>query len=89
MKRLHAIISGRVQGVFYRNFVRTQADRLQVTGWVRNLPDDTVEVMAEGEDSALEALVSRLEIGSPESYVEEVRITYATASGEFFQFQVR
>jgi len=89
MLRLHAIVSGRVQGVFFRDFVREQSERLQVTGWVRNLPDATVEVLAEGVESAISCLVRMLEIGSPYSHVDEVRASYGVASGEFTAFRVR
>ena len=88
IKRMHAIVEGRVQGVFFRDVVRAQAERLQVTGWVRNLADDTVEVLAEGADIAIAQLVCMLEQGSPRARVDEVRATYDTAHGEFIDFRV-
>jgi acylphosphatase len=89
MKRLHAIVEGRVQGVFFRDFVREQAERMQVTGWVRNLPDGTVEVLAEGEDDAIAYFLAMLSRGSSHSHVEEVHSSYATVSGEFSGFHIR
>ena len=56
--RAHAIISGRVQGVFYRMETKSAAERLGVNGWVRNKPNGTVEAMVEGEKKAVEALIA-------------------------------
>ena len=89
MKRLHAIVTGRVQGVYYRDFVREQARRLQVTGWVRNMPDGAVEVVAEGEEVALSQLEMLLEKGPPSARVEEVEATSDMPTGEFTDFVIR
>lgn len=89
MKRLHAIVTGRVQGVGYRDFVRTQARELQVTGWVRNTNNGDVEVLAEGEDVALAHLVWRLEKGPRGAVVDDVETTYDYPTGEFLDFRVR
>ena len=86
MKRMHAIVEGRVHGVGYRDYVRTQAKRLQVTGWVRNLPDDRVEVLAEGEDVAITHLELLLEKGPPLSRIDDVYPTYSAPNGEFSDF---
>lgn len=56
-------VQGRVQGVGYRYFVQREADALSVTGFVRNLPDGTVEVVAEGAEPALAQLEARLREG--------------------------
>ncbi|HEY3380035.1 MAG TPA: acylphosphatase [Armatimonadota bacterium] len=89
MKRLHAIVDGRVQGVFFRDFVREQAQALRLTGWVRNLADGTVEVMAEGEDVALNHLLMMLEKGPSRARVDDVQSDYRPPTGEFSDFQVR
>jgi acylphosphatase len=89
MKRLHAIVTGRVQGVYFRDFVQEQARRLQVTGWVRNTPDGAVEVVAEGEDVALSHLELLLEKGPPMARVEDVKATYSLPSGEYADFVIR
>jgi acylphosphatase len=57
------IVQGRVQGVGYRYFVRRQAEALGVTGYARNRPDGTVEVVAEGDESSLRAFEERLRSG--------------------------
>ncbi|MDI6639363.1 MAG: acylphosphatase, partial [Methanocellales archaeon] len=63
--RVHAFVSGRVQGVFFRSFTRSEATSLGIHGWVRNLRDGRVEVLAEGEKSALDELLGRLREGPP------------------------
>jgi acylphosphatase len=89
MKRLHATITGHVQGVYFRDFVRMQARRLRLTGWVRNNPDGSVEVVAEGEDVALSHLKLLLEKGPAGARVEEVEATNTAPTGEFSDFTIR
>jgi acylphosphatase len=86
--RIHASISGRVQGVGFRAFVLDQAHLVGVTGWVRNRWDDTVEVTAEGERARLERLLAALRRGPPAAYVSDVKIDWGPASGEFNRFSV-
>lgn len=87
--RLHAIVSGRVQGVNFRYYTAHEAQRLQVTGWVRNNADGTVEVTAEGPREQLEALLAFLKVGSPASEVSEVRDEWQEATEEFKDFRTR
>ncbi len=68
----HAVVYGRVQGVGFRDFVRRRARALSVAGWVRNLPDGTVEVRAEGPKDALLSLMSALHEGPVGSRVTRV-----------------
>lgn len=89
MKRLNAIVTGRVQAVGYRNFAWKAARNLPVLGYVRNLPDGNVEVVAEGPHAALEALLEKLHKGPLLSRVIDVRTEYASATGEFNEFVVR
>jgi acylphosphatase len=86
---LRAKVYGRVQGVFYRAFVESSAEGLQLTGYVRNQPDGTVEVRAEGERQKLEKLVARLRVGPPAARVEDVRVAWEEYKGEFTRFSVR
>ncbi len=88
LARLHAIVDGTVQGVGFRAFVQETADRLQLTGWVRNLYDGRVEVLAEGPRSTLEALLEKLRTGPRMAYVSEVQKEWSAASGEFSAFRV-
>jgi acylphosphatase len=78
---LDLVISGRVQGVFYRASMRTEADRLGVSGWVRNEADGTVHAHAEGSRAALEELVAWCRTGPPRAQVEDVRTTDADVTG--------
>ncbi|MDH5406572.1 MAG: acylphosphatase [Candidatus Aminicenantes bacterium] len=85
------IISGRVQGVFFRWFAKEIADRLGLKGWVRNLPNGKVEVWAEGKEDKIRELRSHLQQGPPEAYVtsvqekeEEPRRTYTDFSISHF-----
>ncbi|HPW56007.1 MAG TPA: acylphosphatase [Thermoanaerobaculaceae bacterium] len=70
----HYLVSGRVQGVGYRYFTAREARALGLDGWVRNLPDGRVEVVARGEVGAVEALLGRLWQGPPISKVADIEI---------------
>lgn len=69
---LHVRVDGRVQGVGFRSFVREAAAALGLSGWVRNLPDGSVEVLAAGEPSALSALRARLTEGPPHARIDRL-----------------
>ena len=71
--RVHLLVSGRVQGVGFREFTRRTAQRLGLGGWVRNLAGGQVEVVADGERPALEALVSAVSRGPAGAFVRNVR----------------
>jgi len=81
-------VTGRVQGVGFRWFVLRRAKSLNLTGWVRNLPDGSVEVWAEGAESALDSLESLLGKGPAGSMVKEVQCSSSTASGRFHDFDI-
>lgn len=70
--RIHAIIHGRVQGVFFRASTRDEGQRLNLRGWVKNLPDGTVETAFQGEDSAVREMLSWLHSGPPAARVDRV-----------------
>jgi acylphosphatase len=86
---LQATVRGRVHGVFFRAFVETRAEELKLTGYVRNRPDGTVEVRAEGERQNLEKLVGYLKRGPPAARVEEVAAAWAEYTGAFPRFTVK
>ena len=73
MRALHIVVEGTVQGVGFRWFVRQEARRLGVTGWVRNLADGSVELMASGEESAVRRLVDHVRVGPDSATVTSVR----------------
>ncbi|MBI4314693.1 MAG: acylphosphatase [Chloroflexi bacterium] len=87
--RLHAIIHGRVQGVYFRDSTRQTAKRLGLTGWVRNLPGGAVEVTAEGPRPALEMLLAFLRVGPPDARVDAVDVDWPPTGGEFAAFSIR
>lgn len=86
--RLHAVVHGRVQGVGFRDFTERRAVELGLSGWVRNKPDNTVEVTAEGERTALERLLEFLQRGPTSARVSNVEVNWGTASGAFEDFRV-
>lgn len=87
--RLHAIVKGLVQGVNFRYYTQRRADELGLTGWVRNLRDGSVEVVAEGRRPALEALAKFLKSGPPAAEVTDLHTTWAEPGAEFAHFDVR
>lgn len=89
MRRLHAIVHGRVQGVNFRSYTVREASELGLTGWVRNVRDGTVETLAEGERENLDRFLAFLHVGSPSAIVTKVEVDWQMASGEFDDFRVR
>lgn len=87
-KRLRVFVTGLVQGVNYRAWAKGQAERLNLTGWVRNLPDGRVEVLATGEPEALEKLLTLLKTGHPLARVEKTMVSWEEDEGEFTEFSV-
>ncbi|MDO5735109.1 MAG: acylphosphatase [Propionibacteriaceae bacterium] len=81
MRRIHAIISGQVQGVGFRYHTQRVSERLQLTGWVRNLPDGTVEAEVEGDQESVEKLLAWLGDGPAGARVRHVRVTDITPAG--------
>ena len=86
---VHAIVYGRVQGVFFRSFVEEQALYLGLKGYVRNLPSGDVEVVAEGERERVEELVGYLKAGPPVAKVKRVVTKWFEYSGKYSRFSVR
>lgn len=83
----HLIIRGRVQGVWYRESMRQEAERLGVTGWVRNRRDGTVEAMLQGEAAAVQALIEWAWQGPPAAEVSD--ITIREGQGKYTVFEKR
>jgi acylphosphatase len=88
-ERIHVIVRGMVQGVNFRAYTFRAARVLGLTGWVRNKPDRTVEVQAEGPREQLQALIDFLHVGSPSASVSAVEVTWMEASQESDSFEVR
>lgn len=86
--RAHAIISGRVQGVFFRMETKRAARRFGVLGWVRNRRDGTVEALFEGENHQVDAILDWCKQGPPHANVTDVEVTRKDYSGEFNSFEI-
>jgi acylphosphatase len=87
-ERAHILISGWVQGVFFRDQTQKWATSLQLTGWVRNLKDGKVEVVAEGDKEKINDLISNLEQGPSLARVDNVDVTWEDYKGEFKDFSI-
>ena len=88
MDEFRAIVRGRVQGVGFRNFVWKHANQLGIKGLVRNLPDWTVEVVAQGDVSTLKQLIEHLHKGPFFSKVTKVEIEWRRPSSAYKAFQI-
>jgi acylphosphatase len=86
--RARILITGLVQGVFFRREVTDLARRLGITGWVRNLPDGKVEVLAEGERARLDDLIRFCHIGPRGAIVRKVEVEWSDYLGEFRGFRI-
>ena len=88
MVRAHVVVSGRVQGVWFRGRTRDKAEALGVTGWVRNRRDGAVEAVFEGSRPAVERMVAWCYQGPPLAVVQHVDLRWGDFTGEFAGFSV-
>jgi len=88
-KRVHAFYSGRVQGVGFRMTAEDTARELGVAGWVKNLRDGRVEVVAEAEEAALERFLEEIRTGSMKNFIQQAEISWSNASDTFDEFVIR
>ena len=89
MVRAHLKIYGLVQGVFFRSTMKQVAYRLGVTGWVRNLPDGSVEAVVEGPEDRVRKIIEWAHRGPPLARVERVEVTWEEYKGEFKDFRIK
>ncbi|ADV64765.1 acylphosphatase [Desulfurococcus mucosus] len=82
-------VRGLVQGVFFRATMKEVADQLGVSGWVRNLPDGSVEAVVEGERQRVEELIKWAHRGPPAARVEAVEVEWEPYKGEFKGFKIK
>lgn len=88
--RAHVIISGRVQGVWFRANTKDKADQLGLTGWVRNTPEGKVEAVFEGEEKLVQEMLNWCHQGPPLAKVENVEIIkQRPSSNDFNDFSIR
>lgn len=85
---LEITVQGRVQGVCFRYFVKQEANKLNIKGYVRNVDDDKVEIVAEGEESALKELINLSKKGPPMAHVIKQNINYFNYQGNFKDFRI-
>lgn len=87
--RAHIFVSGRVQGVFFRSNTRKKARGLGINGFVKNLEDGRVEIVAEGEKEKLEQLINWANTGSPAARVRNVEVNWKEYTGKFDSFEIK
>ena len=86
--RKHVLISGMVQGVFFRTYAQERARSLGVTGWVKNRWDGKVEAVFEGEESIVDMMVKWCQEGPSSAHVSDINITSENYTGEFDTFYI-
>ena len=86
--RVQVLISGRVQGVFYRAYTRDQARARGLTGWVRNLPDGRVAAVFEGDRKKIDSMLAWCWEGPPYAAVDEILTDWQPHRGEFQDFGI-
>ncbi len=89
MNAIHALVTGRVQGVGYRYATENMARRLGLTGWVRNRPDGSVETWAQGSEAAIKGFVAFLHDGPRGARVTAVNVSTAEPDEHLSGFAVR
>jgi acylphosphatase len=87
-KCVHVIVEGRVQGVFFRAYTKEEADKLGLTGWVRNLTDGSVEALVEGETEAVDRMLYWFHQGSPGSKVLDVKVQDVPSACDSSSFEI-
>ena len=88
-KRIHIFVTGRVQGVFFRQSTKVMAIKNNVKGWVRNLDDGRVEIIGEGKIQDIDNLAHWCKTGPANSRVDEFELSEENVTDEFENFEVR
>lgn len=88
MVRARVLVSGRVQGVFFRSETSYEAEKRGVKGWVRNLPDGKVEAVFEGEEKTVKELIEFCRHGPPGAKVTKVDVKWENYTGKFRNFEI-
>ncbi len=88
MTRANILVSGRVQGVFFRDRTRRWAAALGLTGWVKNLLDGRVEILVEGDREKIKELYQLVQEGPPSSHVEGAALEWQEYCGDFNDFRI-
>lgn len=88
-RRVHLLVTGRVQGVGFRANAQQMARSLGLTGWIRNLQSEKVEIVAEGSPEAIDQMTRWTDVGPLMARVESVEVRYYPPTGEFSDFSVK
>jgi acylphosphatase len=88
LKRIHLVIRGRVQGVYFRASAAREAKRLGLTGWVKNRPDNAVELVAEGEEDQVKDFLAWAQHGPSTARVDKIDTRWRSYTGEFASFTI-
>ncbi len=89
MKQAHIIVSGYVQGVWYRKFVKTNAKDLGLSGWVRNLPNNNVEALIQGPKEEIIKLIELCREGPQFAEVKDIQVGWGEAENKIEEFTIR
>lgn len=87
--RCNVLISGNVQGVFFRSTVQHLATATGVSGWVKNLPDGKVEAVLEGDRASIDHMLGFMRDGPPGAEVTNVKVSWQDYKGDLSGFQIR
>lgn len=88
-KRVHVFYSGRVHGVGFRLTAEETAREWKVVGWIKNLRDGRVELLAEGKETALERFLETIRQGPMKNFISHAEISWGNASDTFDEFEIR
>jgi len=88
-KRVHVFYSGRVQGVGFRFTAEEIAKRCEVVGWVKNLRDGRVELVAEAEEKHLKQFLEEMRRGPMRNFIEDVEVAWSASTNDFKDFEIR
>ena len=87
-KAAKLIVHGTVQGVFYRRFCKENADELDIRGFVRNLDNGDVEIVAEGDGKAIKSYIEKIKKGPPHAQIRNVYVEEKKFSGDYFELRI-
>ena len=87
-QRTHVLVSGKVQGVFFRQALKVIAKKNNVSGWVRNLPDKRVEALLEGDSTSVNSVIKWARVGPANSRVDDIQVSNEEFRNEFSTFEV-
>lgn len=89
MESCSILISGRVQGVSFRAYAKDKADSLNLSGWVKNLPDGSVQALVQGDRKSIENMIDWCKLGSPKAAVSDVVVSWQTPDRTISGFHIR